>query len=229
MSMLVMNPPGEALASRNYTNPSMALSQRTRYGFALQRSKAIRSFRTAMPFLTLHPDARCDAVTAIEVDVARAPRGMLRLLYTVSGRIADIALPAPAPAARVDGLWQHTCFEAFVRPPSGSAYFELNFAPSLSWACYRFDDYRQGMTVPGSVPEPRMKSVSNAVSSFALDVVLALDSLNLPDNGPWRLGLAVIIEEKSGNISWWALTHPQGKPDFHSAAGFVLELPPERS
>jgi len=182
-----------------------------------------------MPFLTLHPDSHCDAVTAIEVDVARAPHGMLRILYSVSGRIADIALPAPAPAARVDGLWRHTCFEAFLKPRSGPAYFEFNFAPSLNWACYRFDDYRQGMAEPEGIAEPRMKSVSNGQSGFALDAMLALGSLNLPDDEAWRLGLSAVIEEKNGHVSWWALTHPQGKPDFHHGACFSLELPPERS
>jgi hypothetical protein len=182
-----------------------------------------------MPFLSLHPDAHCDAVSAIEVDVARAPHGMLRLLYTVSGRIADLVLPTPAPTARVDGLWRHTCFEAFVKPQSGPAYFELNLAPSLSWACYRFDGYRQGMAAPAGLPEPRMKTVSNDETSFVLDAALALEGLELPDDKPWRLGLAAVVEERNGNISWWALTHPQGRPDFHAAAGFVLELPPERS
>jgi hypothetical protein len=42
---------------------------------------------------------------------------------------------------------------------------------------------------------------------------------------PWRLALAAVIEETNGATSYWALKHPRGKPDFHHADGFVLELP----
>jgi hypothetical protein len=33
-----------------------------------------------------------------------------------------------------------------------------------------------------------------------------------------------VIEETNGAKSYWALKHPPGKPDFHHADGFVLEL-----
>ena len=35
---------------------------------------------------------------------------------------------------------------------------------------------------------------------------------------------AAVIEEESGAISYWALRHA-GKPDFHQASAFALELP----
>jgi len=42
-----------------------------------------------------------------------------------------------------------------------------------------------------------------------------------------HLNLAAVIEEKSGAKSYWALAHPpEGPPDFHDPACFVLELPP---
>jgi hypothetical protein len=38
----------------------------------------------------------------------------------------------------------------------------------------------------------------------------------------------VVLEEDggalSGALSYWALRHPPGKPDFHHPAGFALEL-----
>jgi hypothetical protein len=180
-----------------------------------------------MPALTLHPQSRCDAVDRIEVDVARAQGGRLRLLYSLSGRIGDVRFPEPQPPERADNLWQHTCFEAFLKPSDAAAYYELNFAPSMQWACYRFDRMREGMASPEGLSAPLMKSVSNGQTSWMLDVILALGTLNLPEEGTWRLGVTAVIEEKNGNKSYWALTHPQGKPDFHHEAGFVLELPPE--
>jgi hypothetical protein len=33
-----------------------------------------------------------------------------------------------------------------------------------------------------------------------------------------------VIEEKSGLLSYWALKHPPGKPDFHHPDAFALEV-----
>ena len=117
-------------------------------------------------------------------------------------------------------MWQHTCFEAFARGSSGTAYYEFNFAPSTLWAAYRFDGYRSGMAVADEINAPRIDVQSNA-GHFMLNA-----SLNaLPDDAIWRLGLSAVIEETNGRKSYWALTHPPGKPDFHHADSFALELP----
>ena len=42
--------------------------------------------------------------------------------------------------------------------------------------------------------------------------------------GPLRIGLCAVIEEKSGALSYWALRHPPGRPDFHHRRAFALEL-----
>ena len=39
------------------------------------------------------------------------------------------------------------------------------------------------------------------------------------------LGLSAVIEEADGNVSYWALAHPPGKPDFHHSDCLALELP----
>jgi hypothetical protein len=33
-----------------------------------------------------------------------------------------------------------------------------------------------------------------------------------------------VIEDIGGGRSYWALAHPAGKPDFHHADGFTIEL-----
>ena len=38
------------------------------------------------------------------------------------------------------------------------------------------------------------------------------------------LGPGFRIEDEAGALSYWALRHPPGKPDFHHPAGFALEL-----
>lgn len=174
--------------------------------------------------LRLHPDSRCAAVTGVEVEVARPRPGSLVLRYVVTGGIADLRLPPVTAPERVDGLWRHSCFEAFVR--AEPAYYEFNFAPSTQWAAYRFSDYRSGMRVAGEIGAPRTE-VRSSGESYVLQASLLLDELpDLPDDATWRLGLSAVIEEADGNKSYWALAHPPGKADFHHSDCFALELAP---
>ncbi len=171
--------------------------------------------RTLIP----HPDTPCAAVIAIRVEVTRPQPARLTLRYTLTGDLADLRVPPPAPPTRTDELWKHTCFEAFVLSPPAPAYRELNLAPSTQWAAYRFDGYRQGMA-PADIPPPII-TVTTSPDRLDLHATITLD---LPPS-PWRLGLSAVIEEASGRLSYWALSHPPGRPDFHHADCFTLELP----
>jgi hypothetical protein len=45
------------------------------------------------------------------------------------------------------------------------------------------------------------------------------------DPGPaLRIGLAAILEDLDGSLSYWALAHAPGRPDFHRRESFVLQL-----
>ena len=112
-------------------------------------------------------------------------------------------------------LWQHTCCEAFVTRPGSPAYHEFNFSPAGDWAAYAFADYRQG--APLDAPDP-------GIAVRALPEMLELSAaLDLPP-GKLRLGLSAVIEERDGTLSYWALRHAPGKPDFHNREDFALEL-----
>jgi hypothetical protein len=174
--------------------------------------------------LKLHPDSRSAAARQVEVDVTRPQAGVLVLRYLVSGRIDELALPAVTAPTRTDELWRHTCFEAFIRPSPGEAYYELNFAPSTQWAAYRFANYRTGMQAVGEIGAPRIE-VEKAAEQFTLQATLQWDeSSELGRAATWRLGLSVVLEEANGGKSYWALAHPPGKPDFHHADCYALEL-----
>jgi hypothetical protein len=175
--------------------------------------------------LKLHPESRSFAVRHVEVDVARKPAGGLVLRYVVSGNIGALALPAVTAPTRADELWRHTCFEAFIRPASGEAYYELNFAPSTQWAAYRFDWYRTGMRAAGDITALRSE-VDRGGDRFTLQATLQCDeSSELGRAAAWRLGLSAVLEETDGAKSYWALAHPPDKkPDFHHADCFALEL-----
>jgi hypothetical protein len=173
--------------------------------------------------LICHPDTPSSAVIQISVDVARPAPGALTLRYALTGALSGLVLPPRTACVRTDELWRHTCFEAFAQDGSGSGYVEINLAPSTQWAAYRFEGYRAGLT-PASVPDPAV-DVEPADDTFTLTATLDL-SAELAAAETWRLGLTAVIEETGGRMSYWSLAHPPGKPDFHRADCFALQLPP---
>lgn len=175
--------------------------------------------------LTLHPGSRCRAATRIDAEAVRPRPDSLVLHYAVTGNIADLRMPAATAPARTEGLWQTTCFEAFLRASPGSIYYEFNFSPSTEWAAYRFSGYRAGMSIAGEVAPPQVEMRSDS-AGCEMRASLELDGLpDLPGNSVWRLGLAAVLEETDGRKSYWALAHPPGRPDFHHSDCFALVLP----
>jgi hypothetical protein len=181
--------------------------------------------------LRLHPTSLCAAVTQIEVEIMRPRADRLMFAYVVTGKIGDLVISPVTAAARTDELWRHTCFEAFLRRSPGGGYYEFNFAPSTQWAAYQFCGYRAGMRVATEIGDPRIEVQSNS-ERYTLRASLELDGLLLPasdeartERAAWRLGFSAVIEEAGGRQSYWALVHPQGRPDFHHSDCFALEVP----
>jgi hypothetical protein len=169
--------------------------------------------------LRLHPDSVCAAATDLEVEVARPQPDRLILSYVVRGSLSDLLLPPVVASTRADELWQHSCFEAFVRTSANPGYYEFNFAPSTQWAIYHFDGYRGGMRIATEIGAPQIE-VDSTAARYTLRAALEIGSLS----SPFRLGLSAVIEETSGRKSYWALAHPPGKADFHHFDCFALEL-----
>lgn len=167
--------------------------------------------------LNPHPSSTPGAASRIEVEARRGDGGILELRYVIRGDISGLMIPQPAPSARTDGLWQHTCFEAFVG--AAGSYYELNFSPASEWAAYRFSGYREGMEPAGITPP-----VIEWRAGFEEAELRAI--FRLPEDAVGPLGFSAVIEEMDGCKSYWALAHPRGKPDFHHPDGFVVELPP---
>ena len=159
--------------------------------------------------------------------MSRPAPHQLALRYALAGEVGKIRLPEPSPPHRVDGLWQHTCLELFLRAPAEAGYLEFNFAPSGEWAAYRFSDYRAGMA-PVEEVEPRIQSKHEG-DRYTLAAEVDLDPvLGLLAELSWEIALAAVVETVDGRKSYWAAAHPPGAPDFHHRDCFALELPPPK-
>jgi hypothetical protein len=171
-----------------------------------------------------HPRSPAGAVRELTVTATRTSRDRLVLNYRLIGDLGALRLPAPGQPMRADGLWRHSCFEAFVKHDGSGEYWEFNFSPSGAWAAYQFSSYREGMAplLKGAAPHIVQQL---AGETFELAVVLDLSGLaRTSGDNRLRLGLAAVIEDDAQVLSYWALKHPAEKPDFHHAESFVVAL-----
>lgn len=173
--------------------------------------------------LICHPATPCTYVSEVTARVDRLSEDLLILYYEIVGDLDQLQLPPQRRSRHTDGLWQHTCFEAFVRPAGARNYVELNFSPSSEWAVYRFDDYRRGMT---AVEPPHAPKIICRRREDRLEADVDVHCSGLFPRADLQLGLAVVLEDQRGGTSYWALQHPPGNADFHHDAGFVLKLSP---
>ena len=176
--------------------------------------------------LVPHPASAGDAIRRVTASVAAdAGHSSLEFRFRVEGNIARLRLPSPGSPRRADGLWQHSCFEAFLRPDANDSYHELNFAPSGDWAAYRFGGRRSGRASP-DVPAPAIE-FSRGKDACDLSARIALAAMpELARAAAIDAALAAVLETDDGRLSFWALVHAGDKPDFHDPAGFTLRLCP---
>jgi hypothetical protein len=175
-------------------------------------------------FLRPHSNSNDRPAVKIEIDAARPRPSILALSYDVTGKLGDIFMPAITTATRTDDLWKHSCFEAFVSASMSNEYYEFNFSSSTQWAAYRFSGYRSGMCQATEISAPLFEVISNP-DRFTLKATLDFDRLTgLQASASWRLGLSAVLEDRTGRISYWALAHPPGRPDFHHSDCFTHEL-----
>lgn len=174
--------------------------------------------------LTCHPETQSRAVRGIEVRLWWERGGALALTYALKGELSRLRVPPPGPPRRADHLWRHTCFEAFISVKGDPAYREFNFAPSGEWAAYAFRRYRDSAPLVEERPFPRI-AVRSAGDGFELDAAIGSDRLpTIAPHARLSLALSAVVEEEDGVISYWALKHPPGKPDFHHPDAFALEI-----
>lgn len=170
--------------------------------------------------LVSHPAHPPVAVTNVEAKIIGQDAQWLRARWRIDGA-QQLVVPTFAGKGRADGLWHTTCFELFLKPEGGSSYVELNLSPSERWNAYDFAAYRWDMSERPFPREP--ECTIRQGSSFAI-FDAAIPVAGLP-GGECAMGLSAVIEEAGGTKSYWALVHPDAKPDFHAPACFAATLP----
>jgi hypothetical protein len=183
--------------------------------------------------LVAHPHVANEAAWRIAASAEPAGSDSLRFRYVLEADLREVRIPPLAQAGRTDGLWAHTCFEAFIALPDSPGYLELNFSPSGQWAAYRFESYRQGMA-PALDVVPQL-ATGRSGDRLELQAEVSWSGVAPPGpvpgpktagRRPLRIGLSAVVEDRQGRLSYWALRHPPGRPDFHHPESLSLVLEP---
>ncbi|WP_053068297.1 DOMON-like domain-containing protein [Synechococcus sp. GFB01] len=148
---------------------------------------------------------------------------LLQLEFELCG-LAGVRLPpAGERPRRRDGLWQHTCLEAFIGAVGQTPYWEVNLAPSGDWNVYRLSDYRQGLEVEPCFTELPFTVTRSGAAGLGLTLRLTCPlPRELAAAGALQVGVTAVIEAEDGGLSYWALHHPGPDADFHDRRGWLL-------
>ncbi|MBI3786066.1 MAG: DOMON-like domain-containing protein [Deltaproteobacteria bacterium] len=174
--------------------------------------------------LSCHPSTPTRIVRSV-VASAQLVAHDLTLSFRLAGDFERIRIPRPTESRVKVGLWEHTCFEAFVRRDGSTAYHEINLSPSGEWAVFSFLRYREIVALPEDLAPP---IISTTQQEKRLQLEARIDLSRLAEEyrtAGLRLALAAVIEDVDGSLSYWAVQHAPGKPDFHHADAFALQIP----
>ena len=148
----------------------------------------------------------------------------LAVYYSLTGNREEILIPVSASRpGRRDQLWTETCFEFFLAIRDQPQYWEFNLSPSGNWNAYRMDAYRRvGFREEMSIEQLQVEVLKNGdCISAAVSVEL---SQIIPAGEIIQVGVASVIQTRSGQETYWALAHPAPYPDFHLKNSFLLQL-----
>ena len=171
------------------------------------------------PFRILPFTANIKLNAQVRVDINE-----LHIEYALSGELNQLIIPTPSISpVRIYDLWEHTCFEAFLKRKDSPSYIEFNFAPSGDWNCFYISSYRVN---DGEYSPIKKQTIDVSLTADRLvlksDITLSLlPNLSLKDfeSKKIEIGLSSVIEDKNKELNYYALIHKRTKPDFHD--GFI--------
>lgn len=155
-------------------------------------------------------------------------QGVLALSFSLIGPLQALLIPTPvARPQRRDGLWQGTCFEAFVAAPGESRYWEINLAPSGDWNVYALSDYRQGLrpeaalqAMPGHWQRGQERGAPAGQERLDLELRVDLNPL-IPADSRLEVSATAVLAHAEQRCSYWAWRHVGSEADFHRRESFL--------
>ncbi len=140
--------------------------------------------------------------------------------YKVTGDLSSLDLGSGRSLHnRVIKLWEKSCFELFIKDASDS-YVEFNFSPEFEWNAFYFAKKGDALKEYEKVNQVKTDIL---LSQDVFHIIVEIEKNKFPENfftGELSAGITSVVKEKNGNISYWALSHEDTKPNFHDFRSF---------
>ncbi len=179
--------------------------------------KTLKAFSTTSQLNTLQITADFFQISPTQVLIS----------FELHGAVDSIRWPtSESSPARMDQLWQHTCFECFWASATTpqAPYTEINCSPNGNWNAYSFTSYREGIS-----PDPNIEVHLKNWESESNRAHFQIQISSAKNLSMTTVGLTAVIELLSGEKTYWSLSHPGPQPDFHNKEGWIglLDAPSE--
>lgn len=172
----------------------------------------------------LVPFVDCELGEAIDLTVGidwSVDESTVIAQFTVTGAIDRLNIPSISNAPqRITGLWETTCFEFFIGSLGQKNYWEINLSPSGDWNIFRLDQYRENLR-----EEPMIQTlpfdIKRQGDRITIEATLDIQKLGLCRDAI-ELSATSVLEEITGDVSYWAVAHAGETADFHLRKSFVI-------
>ncbi len=141
--------------------------------------------------------------------------------YKLQGNLPALDLGTGTPKhARVIKLWEKSCFELFIKNEKNS-YMEFNFSPDFEWNAFYFE--KKGDALSEYAPMDKVE-FDILLSMDVFHLIVKIDKSKFPEGffkGEMSAGITSVIKTKAGDLSYWALSHHDTRPNFHDFRSFL--------
>lgn len=126
---------------------------------------------------------------------------------------------------RLIKLWEKTCFELFIKN-NHDQYIEFNFSPNFEWNCFYFNKKSDPLV---EWEQMQMPVIDILLSSEHFFLFVDIKKEFFP-KGFFGVGFELcagitsVIKEKTGSMSYWALSHADTRPNFHHFDSFKYKF-----
>ena len=172
----------------------------------------------------LIPFESCELGEAIDLRVGIGWEGdesILVVQFRVMGAIDRLKIsPISDTPQRLTRLWETTCFECFLGALGQEQYWEVNLSPSGDWNVFHLDGYREPLREEQAI-EALPFWVERDGDRTTLEMRLDIQKLGLCRDAI-ELSVTSVLQETTGDISYWAVAHAGAEPDFHLRHSFVI-------
>ena len=146
---------------------------------------------------------------------------VLVVQFRLMGAIDRLKIPPVSDMPqRLTGLWETTCLECFLGALGREQYWEINLSPSGDWNVFQLDGYRESLRVEQSI-ETLPFWVKRDDDRMTVEMRLDIQKLGLCRDSI-ELSVTSVLQETTGDISYWASAHTGAEPDFHLRNSFVI-------